>query len=153
MAKAKRKKVAVLMLSTAFMKWHSKAGKPTEFKQKLLAGTKLHTIRGNYEWWQGKAEQINAGEMVLSIRQWSGKPYRSQQVEVARLTELHVQRFEAAYGSTDAKPRVWVDGCEVANVELVANNDGLELEDWQEWFFKHTNHFEGAVIQFTAFTY
>ena len=41
----KRKKLAVLMLSTAFMKGHSKAGKPTEFKAKLLAGTKLHTIR------------------------------------------------------------------------------------------------------------
>ena len=149
----KRKKLAVLMLSTAFMKGHSKAGKPTEFKAKLLAGTKLHTIRGNFEWWQRKAQQINAGEMELSNRQWSGKPYRSQQVEVARLSHLEVQRFEAAYGSTDPQPRVWIDGCEVADVEQVAHNDGLELAEWQEWFFKHTNHFEGVVLQFTSFKY
>jgi hypothetical protein len=149
----KRKKLAVLMLSTAFMKGHSKAGKPTEFKAKLLAGTKLHTIRGNFEWWQRKAQQINAGEMELSIRQWSGKPYNSQQVEVARLSHLEVQRFEAAYGSTDPQPRVWIDGCEVENVEQVAHNDGLELAEWQEWFFKHTNHFEGVVLQFTSFKY
>ena len=31
--------------------------------------------------------------------------------------------------------------------------DGLELEDWMEWFFKRTNHFEGAVLQFTKFKY
>ena len=145
--------MAVLMLSTAFMKGHSKAGKPTEFMHKLLAGTKLHTIRGNFEWWQSKAEKINAGEMYLSIRQWSGKPYRSQQVEVARISHLEVQRFEAAYGSTDPQPRVWIDGCEVADVEQVAHNDGLELAEWQEWFFKHTNHFEGVVLQFTSFKY
>ncbi len=149
----KRKKLAVLMLSTAFMKGHSKAGKPTGFKAKLLAGTKLHTIRGNFEWWQRKAQKINAGEMELSIRQWSGKPYNSQQVEVARLSHLEVQRFEAAYGSTDPQPRVWIDGCEVADVEQVAHNDGLELAEWQEWFFKHTNHFEGVVLQFTSFKY
>ena len=149
----KRRKMAVLMLSTAFMKGHSKAGKPTEFMHKLLAGTKLHTIRGNFEWWQSKAEKINAGEMYLSIRQWSGKPYRSQQVEVARISHLEVQRFEAAYGSTDPQPRVWIDGCEVADVEQVAHNDGLELAEWQEWFFKHTNHFEGVVLQFTSFKY
>lgn len=149
----KKRKMAVLMLSTTYMKGHSKAGKSTEFMHKLLAGTKLHTIRGNFEWWQSKAEKINAGEMCLSIRQWSGKPYRSQQVEIGRLYELHVQRFEAVYGSTDALPRVWVDGCEVADVEQVALNDGLELEDWPEWLFKNTNHFEGAVLQFTKFKY
>ena len=103
--------------------------------------------------WQRKAQQINAGEMELSIRQWSGKPYNSQQVEVARLSHLEVQRFEAAYGSTDPQPRVWIDGCEVADVEQVAHNDGLELAEWQEWFFKHTNHFEGVVLQFTSFKY
>ena len=67
--------------------------------------------------------------------------------------EAHAQRNETVYGSTDALPRVWIDGCEVADVEQVAHNDGLELEDWMEWFFKRTNHFEGAVLQFTKFKY
>jgi hypothetical protein len=113
----------------------------------------LHTIRLNYDLWKHKADQINAGDMVLSVRQWEAQPYKSQQVEVARLTQLHVQRFEAVYGATDTIPRVWVDGCEVIDVEQVAKNDGLELGDWVDFFFKRTNHVEGVVLQFTDFMY
>lgn len=149
----KKKRVAVLMLSKVFTKEHRSAGKPTYFLEKMQAGTKLHTIRLNCDMWSRKAEQINAGEMVLSVRQWEGQPYKSQQVEVARLTQLHVQRIEAVFGATDTKPRVWIDGCEVTDVEQVAHNDGLELGDWVEFFFKNTNHFDGVVLQFTDFMY
>lgn len=149
----KKARVAVLMLSKVFPKGHRSAGKPTLFLESMQAGTKLHTIRLNDDLWRHKVEQINAGDMVLSVRQWAGQPYKSQQVEVARLTQLHVQRIEAVYGASDAKPRVWIDGCELADVEQVAHNDGLELADWVEFFFKHANHFDGIVLQFTDFMY
>lgn len=149
----KKTRVAVLMLSKVFTKEHRNAGKPTYFLEKMQAGTKLHTIRLNYDLWKRKADQINAGDMVLSVRQWEAQPYKSQQVEVARLTQLHVQRFEAVYGATDTIPRVWVDGCEVVDVEQVAKNDGLELGDWVEFFFNRTNHVEGVILQFTDFMY
>lgn len=76
--RSERIKVAPLMLSKVFTSGHSKAGQPTRFKEHLMDGTKKHTIRGNYLYWAKKAEQINAGKMVLSIRQWTGRPYNSE---------------------------------------------------------------------------
>ena len=89
-------KTYVLMLSQFFPAYHPKAGSSTDFKNKLQAAlngwsdltfAKLHTIRANYPLWKKRFEQIERGEACLSIRQWSGKPYASKQVEIARLTK------------------------------------------------------------------
>ena len=103
-----KKKVAVLTLSQQYQKGHPKDGLPTEFVEKLKSGTKLHTIRSNYELWAKRAEQINAGKMELSIRVWSGKPYRSQQVEVARLTKLGVQRVQITRMEPTMSQPLWL---------------------------------------------
>lgn len=153
MEMSKDKKTAVLMMSTEFSKWHKQAGKHTMFVDKIANGEKLHTIRTNYDNWCKKAEQINTGEMELSLRIWSGKPYRSQQHEFGRLQHLEVQKFEATYSSEDAVPRVWVDGKEV-NAEEVAMRDGLTLDDWVQWMFRGVNKIEnGALLQLTKFKY
>ena len=39
---------------------------------------KLHTIRANYPLWEKRIKDIQEGHAVLSVRQWSGKPYRSK---------------------------------------------------------------------------
>ena len=67
-----------------------------------MDGTKKHTIRGNYQYWAKKAEQINAGKMVLSIRQWTGRPYNSEQEEIMQLHTLRVQAI--SINITDATP-------------------------------------------------
>lgn len=149
----KEKKKAVLMLSTEYQRGHSRAGESTMFVDKLVNGEKLHTIRGNYAGWAKKAEQINAGEMELSIRIWSGKPYRSPMYEVAKLTEVKVQSLYATYGVDDAVPVCWVNGKKV-EAEVLAKNDGLTLEDWVQWMFNGTNTIENAaIIQLTGFEY
>ena len=88
-------KTYVLTLSQKFPVTHSKAGLPTLFKHKLMAALnkdgewnnpKLHTIRANYPLWRERFNQIARGEACLSVRQWTGKPYCSKQVEIARLT-------------------------------------------------------------------
>ena len=153
MDEMKKKKIAVVILSTEYQQGHSKCGEKTHFVDKLAEGTKLHTIRGSYENWRKKAEQVNAGEMELSIRIWSGMPYKSKQYEVARVQQLCVQRFEGSYGTDDAKPLCWVDGKAVDAAEI-AKNDGLELEDWIEWIFGGSNLVEGgAILQLTGFRY
>lgn len=78
-------KTYYLTLSQVFPATHARAGQPTGFRENLFK-TKLHTIRANYEFWKNRFEQIEKGEACLSIRQWTGKPYRSKQVEIARLT-------------------------------------------------------------------
>lgn len=149
-----KKKVAVLTLSQQYQKGHPKEGQPTEFIEKLKAGVKLHTIRSNYELWAKRAEQINAGKMVLSIRVWSGKPYRSQQVEVARLTKLGVQRVCITRMGAEHEPAVEVDGRLIdRGAAMLSKNDGLDYWDWFNWFLKSTTQFEGVILQFTDMRY
>lgn len=81
-----KKKTYVLMLSQVFPKTHNKAGMPTEFKEKVLNKKKIHTIRANYHLWERRIKEVQEGRAVLAVRQWTGKPYCSKQVEIARLT-------------------------------------------------------------------
>ena len=77
-------KTYVLTLSKVFPDYHRRKGEPTNFRAAFNAGQpfkkdadtfcefpKLHTIRGNYEIWEKRFEQIERGEAQLSIRQWS----------------------------------------------------------------------------------
>lgn len=132
-------KTYVLMLSREFPKTHPRAGEPTNFKTKKEEGVKKHTIRGNAELWEHRAEEINAGRAILSVRQWSGKPYEtgSHQIEICRHTKLGTQRvtlnFRAPWNrfvgvhqkSGDIHYPTFVD---------VAQNDGLSPEDFVSWF-------------------
>ncbi|WP_233247057.1 hypothetical protein [Prevotella sp. oral taxon 376] len=79
-------KTYVITLSRYFPANHSKAGMPTDFKEKFLKGEKIHTIRLNYPLWEKRIEEVQGGKAVLSIRQWAGKPGHSKQIEIARLT-------------------------------------------------------------------
>ena len=149
-----KKKVAVLTLSQQYQKSHPKEGQPTGFVEKLKAGVKLHTIRSNYELWAKRAAKINAGEMELSIRVWSGKPYRSQQVEVACLTKLGVQRVCITNMGADHEPAVWVDGRLIdQGAAILSKNDGLSYWDWHDWFLKSVSQFKGVIIHFTDMRY
>lgn len=151
-----KKKIAVLTLSQYYQKGHPKEGQPTEFVEKLKAGVKLHTIRSNYELWARRAEQINAGKMELSIRVWSGKPYRSQQVEVARLTKLGVQRVTILPMGAEHEPAVKIDECRFIDngAALLSKNDGLSYWDWHSWFLKGNPFgFEGVILHFTDMRY
>ena len=149
-----KKKIAVLTLSQQYQKGHPKAGLPTEFVEKLKSGTKLHTIRSNYELWAKRAEQINAGQMELSIRVWSGKPYRSQQVEVARLSKLGVQRVEITRMGADHEPAIMVDGKLIdQGAAKLSQNDGLSYWDWYNWFLRGCGQFEGVILHFTDMRY
>ena len=160
-------KTYVLTLSRNFPVTHSKAGLPTLFKHKLMAALnkdgewnnpKLHTIRANYPLWRERFNQIARGEACLSVRQWTGKPYCSKQVEIARLTAedgigLEVLRIDKD-GSLSAQqdPYGWYTH---VSASRVAQNDGLSLEDWCEWFanpaYDKTQPL--AIIHFTKFRY
>lgn len=150
-----RKKV-ILTLCRVFPKTHSKAGINTLFAVKLFAGRKLHTIRSDAkDLWGQKVADINAGKKLLCVREWTGRPYNSEQADIKKFVEVGLQSIKMTYGVDDEKPQAWVDGKPVP-VELLAKNDGLELSDFIEWFFGSVhsgNVFEGKIIHFTDFRY
>ena len=161
-------KTYVITLSAVFPKTHSRAGQPTDFAEKFRK-TKLHTIRANYTLWFKRFEQINNGEACLSVRQWTGLPYRSKQIEIARLTKddgISLQRLDF---TTDRDGNVRSlfkisDAIQIQHlgeihhstyhfIANLANNDGLSLADWREWFKGYDLTKPLAVIQFTKFKY
>ena len=162
-------KTYVITLSQVFPVTHIRKGEPTGFKDKFLAAIgkevciwlKLHTIRANYELWKKRFEEIDAGRACLCIRQWSGKPYRSKQVEIARLTRedgigLQKLHIEKRWGINFEDYPFFIDDIERTErgfCSLLSHNDGLELGCWVNWFEKYDISKPLAIIHFTKFRY
>lgn len=160
-------KTYILMLSQVFPADHPKAGIPTGFQHKLQAALngwrdhafyKVHTIRANYPLWAKRFDQIERGEACLSIRQWSGKPYASKQVEIARLTKydgIGLQKFEVStnYAGINNWQHFKIDDRYYMSINDIPNKDGLTREDWIDWFKNYDLSKPMAIIQFTKFRY
>lgn len=142
-----------LMMSQVFPCKHNRSGESTGFPKKLKEGKKRHTIRGNAEWWEQVAAEINAGEAVLSVRVWEGRPYRSKQLEIMQVTKLGTQRISMSCDIVFPLPTPCIDGRD-ADIYTVAANDGLDLPDFLDWFFPHgSGMYNGVVLHFTDFRY
>ena len=149
------KKKVILTLCKSFPVTHSKAGEATGFEKKLKEGAKIHTIRYNAKnVWDERYEGITSGKKYLSVREWTGRPYNSEQRELSRFDKIGLQHVTMTYGADDAYPQIWIDD-KLVPIQEVAKNDGLSVEDFVEWFFGNSkeNVFEGVVIHFTDFRY
>lgn len=107
--------------------------------------------RGNFPLWEKRIAQIQNGEAVLSVRQWTGKPYQSKQVEIARLTAedgVGIQELKL----TDLSRPTTINGQRI-ELNLLAKNDGLGFNDWFYWFEKYDLSKPLAIIHFTKFRY
>lgn len=166
-------KTYYLTLSQTFPATHPRKGEPTGFRHKVTAAVnkwgdhqlKLHTIRANYPFWAKRFEQIAAGEAVLSVRQWSGKPYRSKMIEICRLTKEDGIGIQKLYltdeinlsGDYGIVEHTWelcgIPGDSKVSCKQLAYNDGLSYEDWAAWFEKYDKSKPLAIIHFTSFRY
>jgi hypothetical protein len=107
-----------------------------QFEGKIISGVKWHTIRP-----RGKRRLLVGRE--ISLRVWTGKPYRSKQREFLKATisvlvpvcvhEKGVRRTDTGF----ELDRVWV-----------AIRDGFDSwREMKEWFAKtHGLPFEGNLI-------
>jgi len=147
-------KTYVLILSKKFPAKCRRAGEKTQFEPNLFI-VKKHTIRSNFELWKNRIDEVNEGKAIISIRQWSGKPYRSKQEELETLTHkdgVGIQRLTF----TDCNIyRPFVAGFfgEQPSTMTLANNDGLTVEDFVDWFKDYDLSQPMAIIHFTAFRY
>lgn len=169
-------KTYVLTLSKTFPAKHPLSGLPTFFKTKLEIANvipfdetnrqsvpdghpqmKLHTIRANYPLWRKRFDEIDRGEACISLRQWSGKPYASKQIEIGRLTKddgIGIQRLKFQ-PDRDGQYVWWnfnIDG-RYGKVDDLAMNDGLTLYSWKQWFKDYDLSKPLAIIHFTKFRY
>jgi hypothetical protein len=126
------------MLSTQFPVYHSKKGQATNFIKKMLEGDKIHTIRQNYDRWKQRAHKINAGQAILSIRIWDGRPYHSTMTEVFKCRKITVEPMQTDTSKTF--------------IEAIARNDGLTVEDFHEWFKRSPKTLQ-AIIYFKELVY
>lgn len=153
--KPTEKKKVIITLCKDFPATHSRAGEPTGFKDNFFRGEKIHTVRynnqdktGHHFLWDKRYQDIKAGKKYLSVRQWQGRPYNSEQEELAKLDKIGLQYIRILPG--EKEPQVFVNNKPVP-VEEVAKNDGLSVEDFMEWF--GSKPFTGVIIHFTDFRY
>ncbi len=144
-------KTYVLTVAKFFPKSHSRAGRLTNFPEKILDGSKRHTIRTNYKFWRKRFKQIAAGTARLSVRIWTGLPYRSSQYEIASFTHadgIQLQKLSISETQT------FIDGQPAPlDLAIVARNDGLSWEDFKEWFKDLEYGQDLAIIHFTSTAY
>lgn len=168
----KKMKTYNIMLSKVFPATHSRRGGSTLFSMKVIAAKypaiyegmtpKIHTIRENYELWRDRIAKVEAGEAEICLRQWTGKPYRSKTVEIMRLgckDGVGIQKLNFGWHGGRQVPVIegWYMDGECGSKQELAKNDGLTLEEWQEWFKGHAKDTVYdkplAIIHFTSFRY
>ncbi|HOY18152.1 MAG TPA: hypothetical protein PLC89_12680 [Haliscomenobacter sp.] len=147
-------KTYVITVSKFFPGFHPRKGEETGFVEKILSGEKIHTIRGNLELWQKRIAEVQEGKAVLSLRYWSGKPYRSPQVEFKQLTSadgVGIQDLKFL----DGKPYTPFVEYRVQDMVELPAKDGLAYDDFESWFSnKQYNLLEAfAIIHFTNYRY
>ena len=170
-----------LGVSRKFPKGHPRAGEETKFGEKILQAigiycceridsingeiwNKLHTCRKNYEYWAKVMEEVLAGEAVIEMFYWSGKPYNSTQVVFATLDKYsgcgvqHLtfdsinlcERNETPLYATVYEPFAYKFSPTLIDL---AKNDGLSLDDFKAWFKSYDLSKPLAIIHFTKFRY
>lgn len=153
-----------VLLSKTFFPQHPKAGEQTGFKEKVQKGEKRHTCRCNYDYWKEGIDSLQKRGGVLSLRQWSGKPYQKNTTQerimdipasIVDVQKLVMRRNLAKEGGYDYSAQV--EGTPV-QVSQLAKNDGLTLEDFKAWFNpvfdeNKADALTFAVIHFTTFRY
>jgi hypothetical protein len=147
-------KTYVVTVSKFFPGFHPKKGEETGFVEKILSGEKIHTIRGNLELWEKRIAEVQEGKAVLSLRYWSGKPYRSPQVEFKQLTSVDGVGIQEIEFYREICTNTLVDYFS-ENYSKIAQNDGLGRGDYVDWFAsgKYDLSKPMAIIQFTKFRY
>jgi len=146
----KKSKVStyILTASKKFPADHISKGEPTNFRDKILNGTKIHTIRGNYDYWNRIVNRVNSGTAILEVRQWSGKPYNSKQEHVVTFTKLGIQRV-SVYTNAE-KVLVGDQFISPEQILQMSENDGLTFNNFSDWF---RNGIDGCILHFTDFRY
>lgn len=145
----------VLIASDNYPKHHRLAGKVTNFINRMISGTKLHTCRMNYDFWKHRVDEISKKYAYLSVRSWSGIPYRSKQDEYIRNVKVGIEKLEII------NQVIYVEGKQLSKKKAIqlAANDGFEdseqgLKDYLQWLKADIKDIKnGCILHFTDLRY
>lgn len=156
-------------MSVTFPATHPRKGDLTFFVEKIKKSLglaydnvimdvlKLHTLRGNYPLWAKRFEKIMAGEAVLELYYWSGRPYASKTVTIYQLGKddgIGIQKLQFVASSIEGVGIPIVENVKgTIKPEILAANDGLSLDDFKAWFKGCYLSKPMAIIHFTPFRY
>lgn len=145
----------VLTFSKVFPQKHINAGEPTNFKEKILSGEKIHTIRPETNKWK-------IGDQI-SMRYWTGKPYHSKQeifcekFEVVELIPICIVGIWSGNSQTPIDPINFIkegkDLYSKKEMEKIAKNDGLNFIQLESWFKLNEKSFKGTLIAWQPTNY
>jgi hypothetical protein len=130
-----------------------KSGYPTYFKDLIITGVKVTTIRSNFK----RHKSINMSGAILSIREWSKVPYKSSQIHIMTILNYNVQQLIIKHvkGKT---PSVLFNGFTLSktDIDLIAKLDGISYELFCEYFnlnqiSNKTKNVSYAIIHFNNF--
>ena len=151
-----------LGVSLKFPATHPRKGEDTNFVESIklnmaLGGNgKIHTIRANYEFWKKRMDEVQAGNAVIELYHWAGKAYNSKQVvftTIDKNTGCGVQELEFINSRFNV-PFVYGKGYAVkVDINDLAENDGLIVDDFKDWFRVYDLSKPMGIIHFTKFRY
>ncbi len=122
--------------------------------------SKIHTIRANYELWAKRIEEVRKGEAIISLRFWAGKPYHRDKNGIGQVafmtldkdSGIGVQKLTFLDGNIyNPSITTHVDG--LIKYKNLSLNDGLQFNDFENWFEKYDLWKPLAIIHFTNFRY
>lgn len=161
-------------VSRTFPQRHPRAGEPTFFVDRILAGQtiqsnmwmKIHTIRASKVWIE-RMKEVQAGRAVIELFYWSGKPYHKDENGIGQVVfatldkdsgcgvqELKFDKMDWSYAfvsnveKADLYPRTLFPAYNV-----LAKNDGLSIDDFKAWFKGYDLSEPMVIVHFTSFRY
>jgi hypothetical protein len=169
------------MVSRTFPAYHSKKGQQTYFIEQIknaiydglyllkpdgtiITGKKLHTFRGNFPLWKKRIDEVLAGNAVIVLKYHTLGRYvkGNKQIEFARLDKDSGVGVQPVVLYSDDTANIWDSDFvsrgywpHVEFFEKIAENDGLSLSDFKDWFYKgnYDMNEDFACIHFTPFRY
>lgn len=122
-------------------------GQPTEFKEQILEGIKIHSMRSGDRWRAGMPIQMAYGVRTKAYEQFNkGISELSKCISTQKI----VMTINGGY------MRVFIDDCFLSEslVELLIVQDGLNRNSFISWFFPNgIEEWRGQIIHWTNFKY
>lgn len=129
-------------------------------KETLVEGKKLHTIRKGKRFKQGDLCHIFTGLRTRQAKKYGVTECLGAQHIIIRFDNTTAAQAENKKINPElVEVKVWVEGRALSpnEIETLAKNDGLKLEEFKRWFWKSTNRgeadFEGQIIHLTPLKY